>query len=170
MENTAILNSELKLTAMDTCFKYSEDKEALKSLMAEIKVRTKVIGKDFYFDGDKEERLILRVYIERGKEEISFRFGMSINDTEIFHAIPGHDFPSADKTKARRLVKSKLLYSLLSCISSDYYCPETFDDFCNEFGYDSDSRKAERLFEKCREQSAQLKKIFTEKEIECLPR
>jgi hypothetical protein len=172
------LNRTLSLHENDTCFKYSEDKEALKKLMAEISVSVKVIGKDFYFDGDKEERIILRVIILRGEKNISFRFGMSIIDTELFSGNEPdrmqHNsfkrYTSVELMGKRKEVKDGLLYSVLSCIASDYFVPDTFTDFCSEFGYDEDSRKAEKLFHDCREQSTKLHTIFKEEEISCLPR
>jgi len=165
-----LLNGRLSLRENDTCLKYSENPEALKKLLSEIVVSVKVIGKDFYFDGDKEERLILRVYITREKEEIAFRFGMSVNDTEAFTEAEYCGTDHMQKIFKRRKVKDGLLYSLLSCCASDYSIPDTFEEFCSEFGYDTDSRKAEKLFHDCQEQSKRLRTIFKEEEIDCLPR
>jgi hypothetical protein len=163
-------DGKLNLRENDTCFEYSENVEALKKLMAETTITIKVIGKDYYFDGDKEERIILRVYISRGKEEISFRYGMSIHDTQAFSCVHGHDFPISKIIKQRQEIKDTILYSILSCVSSEFHCPETFHDFCNEYGYDEDSRKAEKTFHACQEQSEKLHSIFKEEEIDCLPR
>lgn len=33
-------------------------------------------------------------------------------------------------------------YSVLASISGDIHCPDSFADFCAEYGYDEDSRKA----------------------------
>lgn len=62
------------------------------------------------------------------------------------------------------------LSTLLSCMGSDYYCPDNFDDFCSEFGYDKDGRRAEKIFKASIEQSAKLKQIFTEEEVALFPR
>lgn len=35
-------------------------------------------------------------------------------------------------------------YDLLACLTK--YDPGTFEDFCNEFGYDTDSKKAEKIY------------------------
>jgi hypothetical protein len=51
-------------------------------------------------------------------------------------------------------------YSVLACCSSEFNCPDSFEEFCSEFGYDADSRKAEKTFNACQKQSAKLKKIF----------
>src|SRR5688572_20209656 len=39
-------------------------------------------------------------------------------------------------------------YDALSCVSSDAYTPEDFADFCSEYGYDEDSRKAYNIFKR----------------------
>lgn len=55
-------------------------------------------------------------------------------------------------------------YSVLACISSDLYCPDTLEDFCASYGYDNDSRKAEKLFERCSEFARQLREFFSTSE------
>ena len=60
------------------------------------------------------------------------------------------------------------LYSILACISGDCNCPETFDDFCSEYGYDTDSRRAYATWERCLAFSKELRAFFTEEEIEAL--
>lgn len=45
------------------------------------------------------------------------------------------------------------MYDVLSCLQK-YNCG-TFEDFCYEFGYDTDSRKAERIYKAvCKEYKA----------------
>jgi hypothetical protein len=120
---------------------------------------------------------------------IEFRYGMSLKDTWILsddirgYSTGFNKFTYYEKTefphsitwrvkmlKAKNQVKADLLYSILACISSDYYIPDTFEDFCHEFGYDTDSMKAESIYHDCLFQSKQLKKVFTDAEIQCLPR
>lgn len=55
-------------------------------------------------------------------------------------------------------------HSVLACVSSDIYCPETFEDFCAEYGYDEDSRKAEATFRRCATFGRQLRAFFPEGE------
>ena len=55
-------------------------------------------------------------------------------------------------------------YSALSCCSSELYCPDTFEEFCNEFGYDNDSRQAEKTFKALSKFSAKLQKFFDTEE------
>lgn len=39
--------------------------------------------------------------------------------------------------------------TVLDCLCSDATCPDTFEDFCSEYGYDTESRRAERTFHAC---------------------
>lgn len=59
-------------------------------------------------------------------------------------------------------------YDVLSSLSGDINCPDNFSDFCADFGYDEDSRKAERLFKICDKFSRRLRAFFTEEEREVL--
>lgn len=59
-------------------------------------------------------------------------------------------------------------YDVLACISSDAYTPETFADFCGEYGYDEDSRKALKLFKRCRKFADKLNAFFAPEEVEKL--
>ena len=44
--------------------------------------------------------------------------------------------------------------------------PETFEDFCSEFGYDEDSRSAEQIYLACVKEYKQLTRIFTDEQME----
>lgn len=50
---------------------------------------------------------------------------------------------------------------VMSCLVSDANAGmATFDDFCNEFGYDTDSRKAEQTWQACQRIGKQLSHLF----------
>ena len=54
-----------------------------------------------------------------------------------------------------------VLYSVISDAQSiEYY---TFEGWCNEYGYDTDSRKAERMYHDCERENEQLKKFLGER-------
>lgn len=57
-------------------------------------------------------------------------------------------------------VKTLSSYDVLACCSGDINCPETFEDFCAEYGYDIDSCKAENTFRACLVQARKLRKFF----------
>jgi hypothetical protein len=56
-------------------------------------------------------------------------------------------------------------YDVLACISSDAYTPETFADFCAEYGYESGSIKALQKFRRCSTFAKRLRAFFTESEL-----
>ena len=55
-------------------------------------------------------------------------------------------------------------YCVLSGLTK--YDPETFEDFCGEFDYDTDSIKAEEVFEAVDKEWHSVKKFFTNEELE----
>lgn len=59
-------------------------------------------------------------------------------------------------------------YDVLACISGDAYCPDTFKDFCGEYGYDQDSIKALQTFRQCSAFAKRLLAFFTDAELEQL--
>lgn len=79
---------------------------------------------------------------------LAFDFWGSLNDAE-----KGED-PSA--------------YDVLTCIGPDLYCPETFADFCSEYGYEEDSRKALQTFSRADRFARRLRSFFTEEEQKAL--
>ena len=135
----------------DLCLKYSENPEYLQELMQEITVKTKYVGYDYYFLGDKDKRDIIQVFIKKGDTTISFKFGMSLNDTGNYDNV------------------DDLLYTILASVASDYYIPDDYTDFISEFGYD-DNSDTKKLHRKCVVHAEKLHKIFTDEDIEALPR
>ena len=60
--------------------------------------------------------------------------------------------------------KLKTEYDILNafyCFVSDAIAGSyTFEEFCSEFGYNNDSRQAEKIYKKCKKQLEKLKKIY----------
>lgn len=82
---------------------------------------------------------------EPGPRSVSFDFWNSLNDMQKGNR------PTA--------------YDVLSCISGDVNCPDTFEGFCSEYGYDSDSRKGYELYQRVKRQSEKLGAFFAADEI-----
>ncbi len=61
--------------------------------------------------------------------------------------------------------KELTAYDVLACISGDANTPETFEDFCDEYGYDEDSRRAFETFRRCNKLARKLRRLFTVSEI-----
>ena len=150
------IQSDVKInnTDYEHLYSYSEHPEKLKSLLGELKVSIKDMGKKKYFPDDKEERRVLEITLERSGRSISFEFGQSIVDTE----------------KPLHKLESGLLYDVLVCCGVEYYIPTAFSEFCDEFGYNHDSIRNRETFINCKEQQSKLEQIFSDDEIDCLPR
>lgn len=86
------------------------------------------------------------VTLKQGKKKVSFDFFDSSNNYQ-------------------KGVTTLDAYSVLTCCSSEINCPDTFEDFCSEFGYDQDSRKAEKTFRALKKFSDKLNKFFDTEEM-----
>lgn len=128
---------------MDT--KYNE--QALKFLKdTNTKCIIKYIGYGPHFEDDKESRNIYRVTLKRHGRSYSFKFGDSIADT--------------------REGKEPSEYDVLSCLQK--HDIGTFEDFCGEFGYDTDSRKALKTYHAVEREYKGVCRIWNEAEREQL--
>ena len=58
------------------------------------------------------------------------------------------------------------LYDVLACLTT--YDPGTFKDFCSEFGYDTDSRKAEKIYNAVEGEWLKVQSLFNDDELEIL--
>lgn len=142
---------ELNETELKTILENSEAEthEQLTELLKELHIKIKFKKFGLFFDDDKEERNIYEITIRRHNKAIKFRFGDSIANTQ--------------KGEQPRV------YDVLTCIKNDFFCPDNFKDFCDEYGYDEDSRKAHETFKRCLKQSHKLTLIFSDEEIKTLP-
>ena len=68
--------------------------------------------------------------------------------------------------KQLKLPKEPSNYDILACL--DVLYDDNFEEFCSSFGYDTDSRQAEKTYNAVLAQSNQLKILFNDKEIEKL--
>ena len=74
-----------------------------------------------------------------------------------------------EKIRAQKLwkeIKKEAIpseYDILACLCT--YMPDTFEDFCSEFGYDNDSMSALKTYLACQKQYSQICKIFTKEQV-----
>jgi len=78
------------------------------------------------------------------KSRISFDFWGSYADREK------HEHPRA--------------YDVLACISGDVYAPESFHEFCSDYGYNEDSRQAFNTWKRVDRLARRLRAFLTETE------
>ena len=98
---------------------------------------------------------------------------MSMDDyCRIYMRSCYQDLSYADKRKANRAYQKKLkkykvdIYDVVAALQK--YEVGSFSDFCDKYGYDEDSRRAERIYLDCTDKYYKLKKMFTEEEMETL--
>lgn len=95
-----------------------------------------------HFADDTQERYVFPCTLQRNGEKYKFNFGQSIYN--------GDQEPT--------------MYEVLSCLQK--YDVGTFENFCDDFGYDCDSRKAEKIYNAvCKEYEA-LTRLFPEQEYD----
>jgi len=102
-------------------------------------------NKPCYLRDEKRKNNHFVVTLRKGTRRVSFDFFDSISNFE-------------------KGIKELDAYSVLANCSSELYCPDTFEEFCNEFGYDNDSRQAEKTFKALSKFSAKLQKFFDTEE------
>lgn len=158
----------------------------LNAVGATIKIEYKRSGK--HFDSDTEDRDIYSVLILRGNRSYLFDFGQSLNDSGFYVKIGKNKYPlRSEWLKAKDLAfkikylinsgytssidtihypKAPTPYSILACLTK--YDPGTFEDFCSEFGYDTDSKKAEKTYNAVKEEYLNVCSLFSDAELEQL--
>lgn len=57
-------------------------------------------------------------------------------------------------------------YDILACLTS--YDPGLFEDFCSDYGYEKDSRKAYKVYESVRDEYLHLARLFSDSELKLL--
>ena len=154
----------------------------LRSTNTEFKAEFLRNGK--HFADDKETRDIYKITLKRGNRLYSFNFGQSIMNSQYYRDIKipertytlrggcrtgNYKINDIDKYSSGgntlKLIKGEIptAYDVLACLTK--YDPGTFEDFCDEFGYDTDSRKAEKTYNAVREEWLNVTRLFTDEEI-----
>ncbi len=113
-----------------------------------IKLTFKYIGKTRHFADDVKPRDTYNVTFSRDGKQFSVRFGDSIQNTD------------SDNEKSIRA------YDVLASLQK--YDVGSFEDFCGDFGYDTDSRTAERIYKAVCKEWEKVSRFFTSDEIEQL--
>lgn len=151
MENTYEAQAEKFLNDTNTTFK------------------AELIGHDKYFDDDKESRDIYRITITReGKKPYIFRFGQSVKNSapdlknnyklSREYEYSGKIYPKPEHYIQKRQAPSA--YDVLACLTK--YDVGTFENFCCDFGYDQDSRKAEKIYFDVQKEYTEVYRLFSD--------
>lgn len=103
--------------------------------------KAEFIKNDYYFEGDNSTRDIYKCTFKRGNRQFSVEFGQSIANSDY-----GNTPPTA--------------YDVLTCLEKYEY--QNFEDFCSAYGYDSDSRSAEKIYKACAKEFTKVYKDGSE--------
>ncbi len=97
-------------------------------------------------------------YLEKAK-----KYKKSLRQIFNLHNLNSYSISSSREIKPP---KEPRPYDVLACL--DVLYDDSFEDFCSNFGYDTDSITGEKIYNACLEQSNQLKILFNDKELEKL--
>ena len=101
-----------------------------------------------HFANDKESRDIFTCTLKNKLHTFRFKFGQSlVNSTGN-----GDNLPTA--------------YDVLACLTK--YDPGTFDEFCSEYGYNTDSRQAFKTYKAGVREWKNMEKLFSPEQSEAL--
>lgn len=143
-------------------------------LNTETEFKAVMTGHGKYFDDDKETRDIYEITLTRkDKKPFIFRFGQSIVNSGTISKpykltrkaeLEGKMILRDRDFESKR--KSPSAYDVLASIQK--YEIGTFENFCDDFGYDIDSRAAEKTYFAVQKEYAEVCRLWNEKEREAL--
>lgn len=154
--------------------------EFLKKANATIKIEFVglAVNKDWK---EKDKRNLYEITLSTPGGSMVFDFWDSIRNTEIkqmnleaytekrykrrFDSLSYSEKMQAQKElKEKKAAAQPNAYDVLACMTK--YDPGTFENFCSEFGYDEDSRTAERIYFAVQKEYSELARIFTPEQLE----
>lgn len=151
---------------------------------------------EVYFDDDKDARDIYKLTLTKDRRSQTFIFGQSIAHSCKYAILSRGGktlikFHADNELEARRIASNSRYgtfyifniangmgekvthnpafaipteYDLLACLQK--YEVGTFENFCANFGYDTDSRRAKKTYKAVLKEYAQVCTIFSPKELE----
>lgn len=119
-----------------------------------------------YFEDDKEKRDVYTITLKRGARKYSFRFGQSLDRSNKKEQL---EKANRTLTGNKRIITLQNIvkkcvapneYDVLACITK--YDPCDFENFCAEYGYDTDSRKAEKTYFAVQKEYKEVFRLFSD--------
>lgn len=172
------------------CVVYAQDKPKVEEDFGKLRLNTKTWLEQTdsklritfektapFFDGDNQKRDVYSVELSRGGCDYTFKFGQSVacsagwrweSDWSTTKYAFGPARPIYGNYKPNVDRRQPSAGSVLMCL--EHSNPGTFEDFCDEYGYDTDSRKAEKTWRACVDQYLALSAMYTPDELEALSR
>lgn len=136
-----------------------------------------------HFVDDKDDRDVYEITLSRNGRYYVFNFGQSIahSGKYTYYSSTKGKIVTNDKTQLNKLVGRHVSlgecrinkeqqepnsYDILSCLTK--YDPESFQDFCDNFGYDNDSIKHKIIYDSVVSEWNNVKMLYNEQELEML--
>ena len=140
-----------------------------------------------HFEDDKDTRDIYKITLKRGQRKYSFNFGQSIINSQYYQDLKikdrtytlsgGRRTGNYSITNINKYISGgndlKLIkgqaptpYDVLACLTK--YPVYGFEDFCSEYGYDTDSRKAYKTYKAVKKEWENVAILFNDSELELL--
>lgn len=180
-------------TQIENLIDNSQYNEAV-NLVAEkfnLEFKAEFLENSLHFQGDKETRDIYNITLKRGARKYTFKFGQSIVKSGFYasygrqkYTIPREkintkdsdlkvwvkfnlqrDFGNVANDKIIRPI-APTLYDVLACLQK--YDVGTFENFCSEFGYETDSRNAKKTYKAVVKEYDKMCSLFSNDELEVL--
>jgi hypothetical protein len=150
--------------------------------------KAEFIKNDFHFDGDQEKRDIYKITLQRGTRKMVFNFGQSLNNSG-FYFTQGVKKVEIDKKfleldLSESQLKTKLIQTIRQACDKIHYpkAPTpydilaglqnyevgSFENFCDEFDYNVDSKKAEKTYNAVLKEWQEVQKLWSDEEIALL--
>lgn len=103
-------------------------------------------------DDDKSNALIVNKAEDKREEGYSFKLTLRYGTREM----------KTDYSQGSAHLSPPEFWSVLHCLLSDISGieDETFEDWCSNYGMDTDSREAEKIFNACRDTLPKLRKLL----------
>ena len=115
---------------------HTKAREFVTATGTKIKINNIKHGK--HFAEDKESRYIFNITLTRNRKRYTFNFGQSIS--------AGSDQPTT--------------YCILACLTK--YDPESFEFFCSNYGYSTDSIKALKTYKAVKREFNAVNRLFND--------
>lgn len=114
---------------------------------------------------EKEKRCLYEITLTSPRGSMTFDFWDSIRNTKI-RTMPfdAYNVQANKELAAKKKAAVPSVYDVLACLQK--YDPGTFEDFCSDYGYDEDSRTAERIYFAVQREYTQLARLFTPEQME----
>jgi len=133
-------------TQIENLIDNSQYNKAVNILAKKFNIKLKIIDSTYKCTqwGKNQPRYVFKLQLLRGRKSYTFEFGQSI--------AKGSEEPT--------------LYDVLTCLQK--YDVGTFEDFCGIFGYDNDSRMAEKTYKAVVKEFKAMERLFDSEELEVL--